>query len=459
MNAVIERLRATLRSQKVRGDEYEQLVGREDEEGGADDITLQEALALEEKPFSWVEYSVFLILGVAMLWAWNMFLAAATYFATRFQGSPWILANYQSSILTVATTANLASMFLLTNLQAGASYPRRIILALIIDIVVFTILALSTIFFVTVSPGVYFAFLLATVLATSTATGLLQNGALAFVATFAHPSYMQAIMTGQAIAGVLPSIAQIVSVLAVPEESATPTPSPTDTTPAVPPPQTSSTSAFLYFLTATFVAVLTLVAFIPLARRHTPTPTSPTPSSTTPGRKVMSMPALYRELPFYSASIFLCFTLTMFFPVYTAQITSVHPAPSPRYLHAPIFIPLAFLIWNTGDLLGRLSTLFTSSLPSRPRALFAVSLARAVFLPLYALSNVSGRGAWVNSDLFYLLIVQLGFGLTNGWLASSAMMGATGAVDEEEREAAGAFMGFNLVAGLTAGSLLSFAAV
>lgn len=70
MNAVIERLRATLRSQKVRGDEYEQLVGRDDEEGGVDDITLQEALALEEKPFSWVEYGVFLILGVAMLWAW-----------------------------------------------------------------------------------------------------------------------------------------------------------------------------------------------------------------------------------------------------------------------------------------------------------------------------------------------------------------------------------------------------
>lgn len=70
MNAVIERLRATLRSQKVRGDEYEQLVGRDDEEGGPDDITLYEALALEQKPFSWIEYGIFLILGVAMLWAW-----------------------------------------------------------------------------------------------------------------------------------------------------------------------------------------------------------------------------------------------------------------------------------------------------------------------------------------------------------------------------------------------------
>ncbi len=68
------------------------------------------------------------------------------------------------------------------------------------------------------------------------------------------------------------------------------------------------------------------------------------------------------------------------------------------------------------------------------------------------------RGAVVNSDLFYLLLVQLPFGLTNGWLASDCMMAAGERVDESEREASGAFMGLCLVAGLTAGSLLSFTA-
>jgi equilibrative nucleoside transporter 1/2/3 len=29
-----------------------------------------ESLAPEETPFSWIEYSVFTLLGVAMLWAW-----------------------------------------------------------------------------------------------------------------------------------------------------------------------------------------------------------------------------------------------------------------------------------------------------------------------------------------------------------------------------------------------------
>lgn len=83
-------------------------------------------------------------------------------------------------------------------------------------------------------------------------------------------------------------------------------------------------------------------------------------------------------------------------------------------------------------------------------------MARLVFVPLYLLCNVGGRGARVQSDLFYLALVQLLFGVSNGYLGSSCMMGAGEWVQQEEREAAGGFMGLCLVAGLTVGSLLSF---
>jgi equilibrative nucleoside transporter 1/2/3 len=83
-------------------------------------------------------------------------------------------------------------------------------------------------------------------------------------------------------------------------------------------------------------------------------------------------------------------------------------------------------------------------------------MARLIFIPLYFLCNVGGRGAVVSSDVFYLFVVQGLFGLTNGYLGSECMMGAGGWVKEEEREAAGGFMGLCLVAGLTVGSLLSF---
>lgn len=84
------------------------------------------------------------------------------------------------------------------------------------------------------------------------------------------------------------------------------------------------------------------------------------------------------------------------------------------------------------------------------------SLARAVFIPLYFLCNIHGKGAVVASDAFYLVVVQFLFGLTNGYLGSTCMIGAGVWVDVEEREAAGGFMGLMLVGGLTVGSLLSF---
>ncbi len=62
----------------------------------------------------------------------------------------------------------------------------------------------------------------------------------------------------------------------------------------------------------------------------------------------------------------------------------------------------------------------------------------------------------MKSDFFYLGVVQLCFGASNGYLGSSCMMGAVEWVAEEEREAAGSWMGLCLVAGLTVGSLLSF---
>jgi len=67
-----------------------------------------------------------------------------------------------------------------------------------------------------------------------------------------------------------------------------------------------------------------------------------------------------------------------------------------------------------------------------------------------------GEGAIVQSDFFYLVVVQFLFGLSNGYLGSSCMMGVGEWVEEEEREAAGGFMGLWLVGGLAVGSLGSF---
>ncbi|KAI0128667.1 nucleoside transporter [Xylariales sp. AK1849] len=413
-------------------------------------------------PFSWVEYGIFATLGVAMLWAWNMFLAAAPYFQGRFQADDWVLQNFQSAIISVSTITNLGAMIVLTNIQYTASYPFRINLALYINVAVFALLTISTSAFLDATPGQYLAFLLVMVAGTAWAAGLIQNGAFAFAASFGRPEYMQAIMAGQGVAGVLPPVAQIISVLVAPPPKET-----ADSAREIS--RAGGTAAFIYFLTAVIVSVIAIVAFIPLVRRHNRIIESrmvenmaasfnSVEEAERAARKVVSMATLFKKLHWLAAAVFMCFVIAMFFPVFTPKILSVSaPDKASPLLQPSAFIPLGFFCWNLGDLGGRASAL---SLPlrHRPAALFAISIARTLFLPLYALCNIHGRGAVVSSDVFYLLLVQFPFGLTNGWLASNCMMAAGEWVDEGEREASGGFMGLSLVAGLTFGSLLSFTA-
>jgi equilibrative nucleoside transporter 1/2/3 len=382
-----------------------------------------------------------------------MFLAAAPYFHGRFESSEWFATNYQSSILSVSTVTNLGSAYTLARMQKNVSYPWRITLSLLINCIVFTLLAFSTVVMKDISVGGYFVFLMIMVFGASFATGLNQNGVFAYVAGFGRPEYMQAIMLGQGVAGVLPCIAQILSVLAVSRKTSHDGP-----------PQSSSKSAFSYFLTATIVSVLTLLAFLHLLRRRPPVQSKALDEDEEGeeehvDQKSVSLWVLFKKLRHLALAVFLCFTVTMmFFPVFTTEIMSVNDRMESRIYDPSVFIPLGFLLWNIGDLGGR--TLVANprfSLAHRPWVVFIFALARFLFVPLYLLCNIHGRGAVVQSDFFYLFIVQLLFGATNGYLASSCMMGASQWVSEDEREVAGGFMGMMLVGGLTAGSLLSFA--
>ena len=404
----------------------------------------------------------------------NMFLAASPYFQHRFRTSHALLSTFPPALISVSTITNLASMLLLTKLQSSANYPNRIILSLILNTVSFTLLALSTVLFRDVSPAAYFGFLMAIVFAASLATGFCQNGVFAYVAGFGVGEYTQAIMTGQAVAGVLPCIAQIVSVLsvaAVPKYD-------DDAKDGATVPQESGKSAFAYFLTATAVSIAALLAFMLLLRRHPDTEStdfksppdqdaSATPEHAAANRKVVvGLWTLFKKLRYLASAVFLTFAITMFYPVFTQQIVSVRtPAANnddritatPRLLQPACFIPLAFLFWNTGDLCGRLMTAIPRCrLVLWPRTVFCMSVARLVFIPLYLLCNIHGKGAAVASDAFYLVVVQFLFGLSNGFLGSTCMMGAGEWVEVEEREAAGGFMGLMVVGGLTVGSLLSF---
>ncbi|KAI9367529.1 nucleoside transporter-domain-containing protein [Aspergillus egyptiacus] len=428
-----------------------------DERAGEDEHEALDPQPQTIPPFSRPVYLVFFILGISMLWAWNMFLAAAPYFHQRFQSNKWATSNYQSSILTVSTVTNLASVFILAKLQESASYPKRIIVSLFINIVVFTLLAFSTLVLKDASVTVYFGFLMAMVFGASMATGINQNGVFAYVSGFGREEYTQAIMSGQGVAGVLPCLAQMLSVLLVPEQGEEQAPN------------ASWQSAFACFITATGVSSLTLVSFVWLTKRQSlhilddrsesvNTDADADTRSDTPPSKAVSLWTLFTKLRLPAISIFLCFAITMMYPIYASKIVSVRDsADAPRLFQPAVFIPLSFFFWNAGDLLARMLVLNPRfSLAHRPYALLVLAVARAGFIPLYLLCNVGGRGAIVESDFFYLFIVQGLFGATNGYLSSCCMMGTGYFVSADEREPAGGFMSLMLVAGLATGSMLSF---
>ncbi|KAI1331293.1 nucleoside transporter [Xylariaceae sp. FL0255] len=451
----MDRLRALLwRKEVVEEQEYQPLTEEsgflEPENGEQYDV-----------PFSWLEYGIFVVLGVAMLWAWNMFLAAAPYFQLRFQDDEWALRSFQSAILSVSTLSNLGTMAILAKMQHSASYPLRINLALYVNVGVFALLTASAKLFLDTTPSAYLVFLLSMVALTAWAAGLIQNGAFAFASSFGRPEYMQGIMAGQGFAGVLPSLVQVISVLVAPPPEAV-----SGTVSADP---EEGTAAFIYFLTAVLISIVALIAFVPLVSRHSrivenrmvdhmAASMNSIEEAERAARKVVGMVTLFKKLRWLCGGVFLCFTATMFFPIFTTKILSVTPPEHAVAILKPAaFIPLGFLFWNLGDLAGR-SLALPFSLRHRPILLFIFAIARSVFLPLYFLCNLHGNGAVVNSDLFYLLLVQLPFGLSNGWLASNCMMAAGDWVAEGEREASGGFMGLCLVAGLSFGSLLSFSA-
>jgi len=177
-----------------------------------------------------------------------------------------------------------------------------------------------------------------------------------------------------------------------------------------------------------------------------------------------SVPLLYlaRKLIYPWTAVFVNFAVSMLFPVFTQQIVSIDPGRS-RLLQKSVFIPLAFLMWNTGDLLGRIIPFSRRlNLASKPRILLVMAVVRAACIPLYLLCNIqpadgpASVSKTVRSDIFYLLAVQFPSGLSNGYIGSCTMMGASDFVEEGEREAAGGFMSLMLVAGLTVGSLASF---
>lgn len=154
-----------------------------------------------------------------------------------------------------------------------------------------------------------------------------------------------------------------------------------------------------------------------------------------------------------------CFVVTLaVFPALTVFLRSEHQCEYSGRIFNDLYVPLYFLLYNSGDFCGRVIAgwyqIFNGSNIIYP------ALARIVFIPLFLLCNNDGSQLPVvfESDGWPITFMLL-MAFSNGYVASSAMMIGPSLVDNRDKNLAGTIMIFCLTLGLMLGSVLSFSVV
>lgn len=404
---------------------------------------------------SQLRYFTYALIGVGILWPWNCFLSASGYYIHRFESTPILSKVYSSTMMLVSTITQTGANVVLAKRQQGANYDWRIKFGFYVTAVIFLVMSLTCVvpLFLSMGNVVFFVLLMAMVLGLAVATAFSQNGAMA-TANVLGPVYANAVMVGQAVAGVLPSTALIFSIFLTGSHKS---------------PETGDRDVgiSLYYFTASVIAIA-LVALLVVSQRlgdeelyQQLLSVMDEEGDIVNDGEVVPFSVLWSRLRYIVLAIMLTFAVTLAFPVFALEVILVRPEPRLFFFTDKVFIPVVFFTWNLGDLLGRVLCGFsvTRMFITDPKTLFWYSVARIGFIPLLFTTNLQGKGAIINSDAWYLFL-QLAFGISNGQLATLSFM-AVGdhCKSEAEKEAAGGFTTVFLSVGLMVGSLLLYVLV
>jgi hypothetical protein len=159
--------------------------------------------------------------------------------------------------------------------------------------------------------------------------------------------------------------------------------------------------------------------------------------------------------------IFFTFVVTLsLFPGWTSELQSVRQCRTHFRLFNDLYTPFSFLLFNVGDLTGRLlsAKITQKRIRGLSTKLVKASLLRFIFFPLlFMCVGGSREGFQIQSDLYSLLII-FSFAISNGLLVSTAFVHAPtllpGTTHMQERSSE--ILTFAVAFGLLSGSLFSF---
>lgn len=392
---------------------------------------------------SQIKYITFLLSGMASLWPWNCFLSASNYFQDKFQTYPNLSSNYTSIMMTVSTLTSTLFNYYLSQRQINVNYLTRLKNGNFIQIFIFILMALSvslpnswTIF--------YFTFTMINVCLTSIGSCLTQVGLMALVNTQSSV-YANGTVIGNAISGVMPPISMLVSIYL--NNSL----------------KDRSGEALKYFLTSVLVTTLSqcCIWVMESSELKVVQPEIFQEIDTQVDDDVeedeeiveqvenVTFGQLWSKLKLVEITILLTFSITLIFPVFASNVVS----PS---IDSKIFTPFVFLIWNIGDLAGRILCSIPIFAIKSNYILLIYSLLRISFIPLFLMCNLQNRENYLIGDVGYLLL-QFLFGLTNGQLFSCAYVRIGEVLDNvNEQKAASAFTALIINISLLIGAVFSF---
>lgn len=443
-------------------------------------------------PPSNLAYAIMLLQGFGLLLPWNIVLNAIPYFKNEYPEN----ANSVAFYLTAACSYSQAPL-LLAMVYLGDRLPLnlRVISALAVSAGCMAALPLLA------KTGMWTTLALAFI--SSVCTAVLQSS-LFGLASSLPPKYAGGILTGQGLAGILASVAEVIVKASIPTGAGA---------------SGNQTAAVVYFLFAAATLGLCIAGYVVLVRmpwtqyymRRSGTPTNNSTAaaktaagggeeegkallladgdSDTGGRVLsLEMPAAAYDLstpggattvvvpigggsgadaggavPLSSwevakrvglmqASVFIVFFLTfVVFPGVAPFGVSFKSSLGKISLSDEWWQTIQLLVFNIFDTCGRFMAGFYALF--RGKGLLAASVSRTAFVVLF----FGCAHNWTTgfNDVLALLNM-VGFAFTNGYMASLAMIAGPQSVEPKDRPKAGFIMSFALQSGILAGSLASF---
>ncbi|XP_017470401.1 PREDICTED: equilibrative nucleoside transporter 1 isoform X1 [Rhagoletis zephyria] len=300
----------------------------------------------------------------------------------------------------------------------------------------------------------FFLITLLTVVIINVSSAVMSGGVFGVAGLF--PShYMTALVSGQALGGILSALA-FVLVLAF----------------GAPP----NVTALIYFIIGSALVLLSIICFVIMSRqpffiyyfeggdKYKILADIPSHSRSA-DIVVQSEPnvkEVFAKIFIEAVNICLLFATTLsIYPSVTVLMQSENYGRGHAWNDIYYIPVINYLFFNSGDYFGRILAGLWERPRDNPHTVILMTVIRLLYVPLFLCANSNVHyflPILVHTDAAFMIMI-ITFGITNGYLANICLIMAPRSVMQHEKEMASSIMAASLSLGLAAGSLLSMAFV